>query len=120
MGREGHEKEAFVTIGYDAEGNPVAEPAELTVKQGTRITWQNASEQDPPFVLDFDHRVPQPGPPHKRLEAHREGGRYRASIIATPGPAPSSAPQAGPTDERYTYEVRSGDKGVDPAIIIQR
>ncbi|TWI10592.1 hypothetical protein [Aerolutibacter ruishenii] len=120
MGSEDQAKDAFVIIRYDAEGNPMAEPAELRVKQGARITWQNASGHDPLFVLDFARHVPQPGPPHRRLEAHKKDGRYRASIIATPGPAASAAAQAGSAEERFSYEVQSGDKGVDPVIIIEK
>lgn len=114
------QREEFVTIRYDGEGNPLAEPAELRVKAGTRVTWRNDPNQDHPFTLDFDLRVPEPGEPRRRLESRREAGVYQASIIATPGPAPAGAPQAGPPEERYAYEVRSGDRVADPAIIIQR
>ena len=122
MTREHEHTEAFVTIRYDGEGTPIAEPAELRVKSGTRVTWRNAPGYDHPFTLDFDLRVPEPGEPRRRLESQREGagGTYQASIIATPGPAPTAAPQAGPPEERYAYEVRSGDRAADPAIIIQR
>lgn len=120
MGREDQETGALVTIRYDGAGNPIADPVELRVKAGTRITWQNASAQDGPFTLDFERRVPQPGPLHRRLEAHREGDRYLASIIATPDPAPSASPEAGASEERYAYQVRSGDRSADPTIIIQR
>ncbi|KGM56067.1 hypothetical protein N800_10645 [Lysobacter daejeonensis GH1-9] len=117
-----HEREEFVTIQYDGEGNPAAEPAELRVKAGTRVTWRNDPGHDHPFTLDFDLRVPEPGEPRRRLESRREAGVYQASIIATPGPAASAAPQAqaGPPEERYAYEVRVGDRVADPAIIIQR
>jgi hypothetical protein len=112
--------EAFVTIRHDGEGNPIAEPEELWVKAGTRVTWRSAATEDRPFTLDFDHRVPEPGPPRKRLEAKKEANGYRATIIATPGPASSASAQAGTREERFVYEVRSGDRSVDPAIIIQR
>lgn len=120
MVRADQEEGKVVIIRYDAAGNPVADPAELRVKAGTRVTWQNASAQDGAFVLDFEHRVPEPGPPRRRLEARKEGDRYRASIIATPGPAPSASPEAGSSEERYAYEVRSGDRSADPVIIIEQ
>lgn len=122
MSREREQREEFVTIRYDGEGDPVAEPAELRVKAGTRITWRNDPDNDQPFTLDFDLRVPEPGEPRRRLDSRREAGVYQASIIATPGPAASAAPQAqeGPPEERYAYEVRVGGRVTDPAIIIQR
>lgn len=117
-----HEREEFVTIRYDGGGNPVAEPAELRVKAGTRVTWRNDPNHDQAFTLHFDLRVPEPGEPRRRLESRREAGVYQASIIATPGPAAPASPQsqAGPPEERYAYEVRVGDRVADPAIIIQR
>lgn len=122
MSSDREEREAFVTILYDGEGNPLAEPAELRVKAGTRVTWRNDPNNDRPFTLDFDLRVPEPGEPRRRLDSRREAGVYQASIIATPGPAASAAPQAqeGPPEERYAYQVRVGDRVADPAIIIQR
>lgn len=120
MVREFEDGEAFVTIGYDGQGNPVAEPDELRVKAGTRVTWRSSAADDRSFTLDFDERVPDRGPPRKRLEAKREGDGYRVSIIATPGPAPSASGQAGGGEERYAYAVQSGGRSVDPAIIIQK
>lgn len=122
MGQVQHDKEAFVTIGYDDDGNPVADPPELHVKHGTRITWTNDPSQDREFTLDFDDRVPEPGPPRKRLEARKENGAYRASIIATPAPPDAATPQAqgGSQSERYDYAVRAGDRASDPAIIIDK
>lgn len=113
------DKEAFVTIRYDEEDNPVADPPELHVKPGTRITWANAPAQDREFQLDFDDRVPEPGPPRKRLDARRENGAYRASIIATPASAGASQAQTSQS-ERYTYAVRAGGRMSDPAIIIDK
>lgn len=122
MSQVQQEKEAFVTIRYDQGGTPMADPPELHVKPGTRITWTNDPSQDREFVLDFDDRVPEPGPPRKHLDARKENGAYRASIIATPAP-PERAPahaQAGPQSERYAYAIRSGGQASDPAIIIDK
>ena len=117
------DKVTYVTIRYDDGGVPVAAPAELHVKAGTRITWINDPAQEQEFTLAFADRVPDKGPPTKCLKAKREGKVYRATIIATPASAGTVAPKAQgkpPPGERYSYEVRAGDQASDPVIIIDK
>lgn len=112
--------EAIVTIRRDEQGNPLADPVELRVRAGTRVTWRTDSPQPQPFALEFDTRVPEHGPPRRRLDARREGERFQVSIIARPEPASPAASSSAAADQRFDYQVRSGERSVDPAIIIQQ